>query len=333
MKPKVIVLTTGGTIGHRSGKDGVAVMNFDPAELAAEAGVPEIELQFRAIFRKGSMDVVPDDWVKIATAVADAQRDQPRGVVILHGTDTMHYTASALSFMLRGLSVPVVMTGSMIPGGNPGSDALPNLRDAILVAAYADLAEVCVVFSADLERTKALIIRGTRARKMHSHGIVAFDSINAPPLGDVVNGKVLLRPFDVRRRAHGELTLATGIEQNVVLLKLNPALTPDVLARQLQGAAGAVLEGTGVGHIKTDLQGAVAAFGKPAVITTQTVYGGECLGSYDVDKAILAIPNIIPTGDMHSDAAFVKLMWALGQGGDVRSLMRTNVAGEIGGAA
>ena len=116
MKPKVLVLTTGGTIGHRSQQDGVAVMDFDPQGLIASIGLPDVDLEFRSIFRKGSMDIVPGDWVVLAEAVAQAVALQPRGVVILHGTDTMHYTASALAFMLRDLGVPVVMTGSMIPG-------------------------------------------------------------------------------------------------------------------------------------------------------------------------------------------------------------------------
>src|SRR5262245_50615465 len=109
---KVIVLTTGGTIGHRSEKNGVAVMDFDPAGLAkvmAQA-LPGIKVEFREVMRKGSMDVGPDDWVVIAKAVVDAVGSGPDGVAIAHGTDTMHYTAAALSFMLHDLPVPVVMT-------------------------------------------------------------------------------------------------------------------------------------------------------------------------------------------------------------------------------
>ena len=185
MKPKVLVLTTGGTIGHRSQQDGVAVMDFDPQGLIASIGLPDVDLEFRSIFRKGSMDIVPGDWVVLAEAVAQAVALRPRGVVILHGTDTMHYTASALAFMLRDLGVPVVMTGSMIPGGDSGSDAIPNLRDAIVVAAEADFAEVCIVFSADAKRTKGVIIRGCRARKVHSHAIDAFASINVPAIGTI----------------------------------------------------------------------------------------------------------------------------------------------------
>jgi L-asparaginase type I len=329
MKPKVLVLTTGGTIGHRSQKDGVAVMDFDPQGLIASTGLPDVDLEFRSIFRKGSMDIVPDDWVVLAEAVAQAIAVRPRGVVILHGTDTMHYTASALSFMLLDLGVPVVMTGSMLPGGDSGSDAIPNLRDAIIVAADADFAEVCIVFSADANRTKGVIMRGCRARKMNSHAIDAFASIDVPPIGSIAGNTIVRSGLETRPRKSGPLRLATDMDRKAVLIKLTPAVTPEWLARQLQGASGAVLEGTGVGHIRTDLQPVVSAFGKPTVVATQTVYGGERLGSYDIDRNILAIPHIIPAGDMNSDCALVKLMWALGQGGDVRSIMRTDLAGEI----
>lgn len=321
-KPKVIVLTTGGTIGHRSEANGVATMSFDPAGLVSALALPDMDIEFRAVMRKGSMDVGPSDWVIIAQAVSDAMAGAPSGIVIAHGTDTMHYTAAALAFMLRGLPVPVVMTGSMIPGGDAGSDALPNLRDAVTVAALADLAEVCVVF-------KGQIIRGTRARKIHSHAVDAFTSINAPLIGTVEAGRIVIGAQKAARRSASTLSLTMGLDINVVLIKLTPNLSKEALARQLAGASGAVLEGTGVGHIAADLRPVVAALGKPVVVTTQTVHGGEKLGVYEVDKDILAIPNVIPAGDMSSETALVKLMWALPQGGDVKALMRTNIAGEI----
>jgi L-asparaginase type I len=322
-KPKVIVLTTGGTIGHRSEANGVATMSFDPAGLASALALPDVDIEFRAVMRKGSMDVGPADWVVIAQAVSDATARTPRGIVIAHGTDTMHYTAAALAFMLRGLPVPVVMTGSMIPGGDAGSDGLPNLRDAVTVAAVADLAEVCVVFMGK-------IIRGTRARKVHSHAVDAFASINEPPIGTVEAGRIVMGAQKVARRSDSALSLITALDTNVVLVKLTPNLSKETLARQLEGASGAVLEGTGVGHIGADLQPVVSAFGKPVVLTTQTVHGGEKLGIYEIDKNILAIPNVIPAGDMSSDTALVKLMWTLPRGGNVKALMRTSIAGEIG---
>jgi L-asparaginase type I len=326
---RVLVLTTGGTIAHRSKADGVASMDFDTDLLAEAIGLPEIRMEFASIMRKGSMDIGPDDWTAMARWIAEAAATRPDGIVILHGTDTMHYTAAALSFMLQGLPFPVVMTGAMHPGGDSGTDAIANLRDAVLVAGRANLAEVCIVFSRDTARSGGIIIRGNRARKSHSSAINAFTSVNAPPIGHVVKDEIQLNSPHLQRRAHQHITLAPAFDTNVVLIRLTPNLTPTMLERLLEGARGAVLEGTGVGHIKTDLQSVVARFGNPTVITAQTPEGGERLGSYDVDRAILAINNLIPAGQMHGETALVKLMWALGQPGDVATMMRTNIAGEL----
>jgi glutamyl-tRNA(Gln) amidotransferase subunit D len=329
MNRSISVLTTGGTIGHRSAKSGVAEMGFNPIELFSDIRAQGFDLDFKEILRKGSMDIGPDDWKAIAAAAADAVESGAHGVIILHGTDTMHYTAAALSFMLQSLSVPIVLTGSMIPGGDAGSDALPNLQDAIQVAAHADLAEVCVVFSADAQRERGVIIRGTRARKVHSHAVDAFASINAAPLGYIRNNAIAFSELERSRRTRSKLSARIDIDPNVALIKLHPAMTPGMLAAELRAVAGAVLEGTGIGHIKTDLQEVVTQFKKPAVISTQALYGGERLGGYEVDRHILDIPNIIPTADMTSEAAVVKLMWSLRQGGDIRSIMQSNIAGEI----
>jgi L-asparaginase type I len=330
MDARVIVLTTGGTIGHSSGTAKAAALDFDPAELQSRLDISGVHIEFRNVFRKGSMDVVPDDWQILASAVSEAMAQGPSGVVVLHGTDTLQYTASALTFLLGECGMPVVLTGSMIPGGDAGSDALANLRDAVLVAAYADFAEVCVVFSADLERSEGIIIRGCRARKVNSKAINAFASINCPLIGKVSGNRIARTPLPARPRGAVRRRALTGLDPNVALIKLTPNMSPEMLARFLLGLSGAVLEGTGVGHIRTDLQPVVAQFGKPVVISSQAVHGGEQLGAYDVDRHILALPNIIPGGDMPSETALVKLMWALGQAGDVKAIMRKNVAGELG---
>jgi glutamyl-tRNA(Gln) amidotransferase subunit D len=330
MKKDVFVLTTGGTIAHRSSADGVAVMGFDPQQLVSAIDVSDVNIHVVPVFQKGSMDVVPRDWQTIASAVGGAIESGATGVVVLHGTDTLHYTASALAFLLSGCGVPVVLTGSMIPGGDKDSDSLPNLRDAVTVAAYGDFAEVCVVFSADEERTKALIIRGCCARKVHSSAVDAFASINAPLIGTIKDRAISQISPSVRARARPRRCDVAVLNTNVALIKLTPNMTSEMLERFLSGVSGAVFEGTGVGHIRTDLQPIIEQFGKPAVVSTQAVYGGERLGIYDVDRKVLAIPNVIPAGNMSSETALVKLMWALGQGGDVYAIMRTNVVGELG---
>jgi L-asparaginase type I len=330
MKKDIFILTTGGTIAHRTSKSGVAVMELGPQELTSAIDMPDVNIHVRPLFQKGSMDVVPNDWLIIAAAASEAIESGAAGVVILHGTDTMQYTASALSFLRRESGVPIVLTGSMIPGGDAGSDSLPNLRDAVTVAAHGDFAEVCVVFSADLARTKALIIRGCCAKKVHSHAINAFASINAPPIGTIKDGVIADLSPGLRPRGKSARPDAAILDTNVILIKLAPNMQREMLTRFLSGVSGAVLEGTGVGHIRTDLLPVIRKFGKPAVVSTQADYGGERLGMYDVDQKILAIPNVIPAGRMSSETALVKLMWALGRGDDIHATMRTNIAGELG---
>jgi L-asparaginase type I len=332
MTPAVLVLTTGGTIGHSSRRGGAAALDFDPAELATQLGISGVDITFEKVFQKGSMDIGPDDWLVLASSISEAQARRPQGIVVLHGTDTLQYTASALSFMLGDCGVPIVMTGSMIPGGDAGTDALSNLRDAVTVAARADFAEVCVVFSADAKRSSGLIIRGCRARKVHSTAINAFASINCAPIGEVLGDRIIRTDLAVQPRGIVRQRAVASLDPNVVMVKITPNLSPQTLARFLLGASAAVLEGTGVGHIRTDLQPVIAQFTKPVVVSTQALYGGEQLGRYEVDQRILSLPNVIPVGEMPSETALVKLMWALAQGGDVRALMRTNIAGELGGA-
>lgn len=328
-KPKVYVLTTGGTIASYSNERGAAVLGFRPEGLLPDLGLPDVEIEVKSVLQKGSMNIIPEDWKLIAEATAEVLRTKPQGVVILHGTDTMHYTAAALSFMIGNLNAPVVLTGSMIPGGDKGSDSLPNFRDAITVAAYADLGEVCIVFSGDPERKKGVILRGCRAKKVHSYAIHAFASINVPPLGYVEEGNIQYTDLKRYPRKDSPFKVSTNFNPHVVLVKLTPAITRQSLTRFLERASGAVLEGTGIGHIRTDLQEVIAAFKRPTAMSTQTIYGGERLGLYDTDQSILKIENIIPTRDMNSETALVKLMYALGQGDDVKSMMLTNLAGEM----
>src|SRR5262249_23107145 len=145
------------------------------------------------------------------------------------GTDTLAYSASALTFLLGDCGVPVVMTGSMIPGGDPGSEALANLRDAITVAARADFAEVCVVFSADPERSEGIIISGCRARKIHSRAINAFASVNSPPLGRVSGDRILRTALAARPRGMAQRRVVTSFDPNVALIKLTPNMSSEML--------------------------------------------------------------------------------------------------------
>lgn len=328
---RIQVLSTGGTIAtERDASSGVATI-VGVNKLVSGLMIPGVDLQFLEVFRKGSAEITPDDWLALARGVAINLRRGVDGIIILHGTDTMQYTAAVLSFMIQGLSVPVVFTGSMIPGNEPNSDSMSNLRAAIRVAAFADLAEVCVVFSADESGRNKIIIRGTRAKKVSSMALNAFASINMPALGGVADATIELGPSHVTRSAR-ELSVRTSLNSKVGLIKCSPSLTKQQRWTILSGLDGAVLEGTGIGHVRSDLHESIIRFAKPTVISTQCVYGGERLGTYDIDKKILEIPNVITSGDMIPEVALAKLMWVLSQTSQlhrVRNLMRRPMVGEI----
>lgn len=328
----VYVLSTGGTIGTFVDKSGIARVGNTMQDLISRTSVPGVEIEAKSLMKKGSANMEPSDWITIAKAARQVikSRSDVSGVVILHGTDTMHYTAAALSFMLQNPGLPVVMTGSMITGSDPQSDAIPNFNAALMVAAKSNIAEITVVLSADSGGERKIVIRGSRARKVRSLSLNALESINVPPLAFVENEKITYTGEKyARKSSEKNLKLDTRLEPNVVYLKQNPALTPKMLSRFLKGAKGAVIEGTGTGHVKENLLDTIASFGAPVVISTQALYGGEKLGTYDIGNNMLKVKNIIPASDMTSEAALVKLMWCLGHSGNVRRKFLQNVAGEI----
>jgi L-asparaginase/Glu-tRNA(Gln) amidotransferase subunit D len=243
----------------------------------------------------------------------------------------MHYTAAALSFMLQGLGVPVVLTGSVLPGSEPKTDAFANLEAAVRVAAESDIAEVCIVFSADAQGYRRVIIRGNRARKVNTRSFAAFESINVPPLGYIRNERISYTGLPRFHRARRDPVLTVGLETKVALIKQNPALTPAILRGFLHGLNGGIIEGTGDGRINERLLATIAQFGRPVGLSTQVARGGESLGKYELDRKILALRNIISLGDMTGETALVKLMWVLGQKLPVKSTMQKPICGEIRG--
>jgi glutamyl-tRNA(Gln) amidotransferase subunit D len=326
----VHVLTTGGTIATRidSSLGAATIVGVD--KLVSSVAIPEVKVEFQEVFRKGSAEIVPKDWMTLADRIVTSLEQRVEGIVVLHGTDTMQYTASAVSFMLQGLSVPIVFTGSMIPGHEPNSDSIGNMRAAVRVAASADLAETCIVFSSDEVGINKSIIRATRAKKIHSSAINAFASINSPQIGLVKGDGIELSSHRIVRETR-ELKARITLNPNVGLVKYSPGLTGHQLKTLLNGLDGAVFEGTGIGHIRSDLQIEIMKFEKPVVITTQCTFGGEKLGIYDIDKEVLELPNIVKSGDMLPEVALTKLMWVLSHTDkleEARALMERPLVGE-----
>jgi glutamyl-tRNA(Gln) amidotransferase subunit D len=264
--------------------------------------------------------------------VAEEVRSGAEGVIITHGTDTMMYTAAALSFMLK-TPVPVVLVGSQRSSDRPSSDAPMNAICAATVA-ISDIAEVCVVMHGTTNDDYCSIHRGTRVRKMHTSRRDAFQSINQHPLGrvDYLSRKVeTYLPY--RRRGEVELELKERLEPRCALVKYTPGSSPDILHYYIEkGYRGIVLEGTGLGHVSSDwIEGIVRAREEdiPVVITSQCLRGRICDRVYDTGRDMLDA-GAIEGSDMLPEVALVKLMWVLANNpAEVGPVMKTSLAEEI----
>ena len=326
---EVVVLLTGGTVGQRSATAG-SVPDAGSTRMLVEACRPDgISLQVVQGMERNSPDITPTDWTRLASSVAGSLRDGADGVVVLHGTDTMPYTAAALSFALAGIGRPVVLTGSMIPGNDPESDAAQNLRSAFAVATLPDLNEVCIVFSSPNSGIDAEIFRGNRTVKHKTAGADAFRSVGTLPLGYVTRGRAHLTSRARLGPAREPFALRPHFSESVDLIKVTPLTSAGRLRHCLEQLSAVVIEGTGVGHVHTDHLNVLADFAKPVVITTQVLHDAERLGSYASDRALTSLPNVILAGALTSATALTKLSWALGEGLDPYSIMSQDVAGEV----
>ncbi|WP_297506430.1 asparaginase [Thermococcus sp.] len=324
---RILIIGTGGTIASaRTEKGYKAKLSVD--EILSLAGIEKtdgVKIDTEDVLNLDSTLIQPEDWVTIGKAVFRAFGEYD-GIVITHGTDTLAYTSSALSFMLGNVPVPVVLTGSMLPITEPGSDAPRNIKTA-LTFAVKGFPGIYVAF---MDK----IMLGTRVSKVHSLGLNAFQSINYPDVAYVKGDDVIVR----HRPAlpSGEPSFDPRIEPNVTYLRLTPGLSPEVFLTVAGRSEGIVLEGYGAGGIPyrgRNLLGAVSkvAGEKPVVMTTQALYGGVDLTRYEVGRRALEA-GVIPAGDMTKEATLTKLMYALGHTKSVekvREIMGKNLACEI----
>ncbi|WP_258084659.1 Glu-tRNA(Gln) amidotransferase subunit GatD [Thermococcus thermotolerans] len=336
--PSVAIIGTGGTIASRIDyKTGAVHAAFTAEELAK--AVPEIfeiaNITPKLLFNIMSEDMRPEYWIKIAHEVAEMLNNGEDGVVIAHGTDTMAYTASALSFMLRDLGKPVILVGSQRSSDRPSSDAAMNLICSVRMAT-ADFGEVAIVMHGETGDTYCLAHRGTKARKMHTSRRDAFRSINDIPLARIwPEGKIEFLRSDYRKRTESEVWVDDEMEERVALVKAFPGIQPEVIDFFVdKGYRGIVIEGTGLGHVPTYLIDSIKRAtdeGLTVCMTSQCLYGRVNLNVYSTGRRLLKA-GVIPCEDMLPETAYVKLMWVLGHTDDpkeVREMMLTNYAGEI----
>jgi glutamyl-tRNA(Gln) amidotransferase subunit D len=337
-KMDISIISTGGTVASMVDyKTGAVHPAFTADDLlrANPELLEQANINGKAIFNILSENMKPEYWIKAANSIADEINDGADGVVVAHGTDTMHYTAAALSFMIE-TPVPIVITGSQRSSDRPSSDAFLNLINSV-AAARSDIAEVIVCMYATSDDNASYLHRGTKVRKMHTSRRETFRSINTNPLASMENGvmKILDKNKEYNLRNSSELKLHDNIEPNVAFVKICPGISADIIDYHLdKGVKGILLEGTGLGHCPDDMLPAMERANEsnvPVVMTSQCLYGRVNMNVYSTGRKLLN-SGVIPGGDILPETAFVKLMWALGQEDnleEVRKIMTTNISGEM----
>ena len=342
--PTVSLISTGGTIASTVDYRTGAVTAQFTAEDVLRA-VPELagraNYRGRVVANILSENMDPSIWQRLARAVHEEIDAGADGVVVMHGTDTMQYSASVLSFMLD-TPVPIVFTGSQRSADRPSSDNVMNAVSAV-EAAKADCAEVLVCMHAEASDTDCALHRGTRVRKNHTSRRDAFETVGNKPLGTVDyeaaaeegdDGGVATDAIEFRReyteRGAVDLALHDDLDSSVELVKFTPGMDPAAWD-YLDDKAGVIIEGTGLGHVHTDLIPRIEELvenGAVVAMTSQCLEGRVCDRVYDTGRDLLDA-GVIEAGDTLPGTAKIKLMWALANLESPREGMTRSLAGEI----
>jgi len=348
-KPTVSILGAGGTIASRiEYKTGAVFPAFSPADLLLS--FPELKeitnIKGRKLFDLFSEDISPLHWQIIAKEVAKEMKKKIDGIVLMHGTDTMHYTSAALSFMLQNLPVPVVLVGAQRSSDRGSSDNAINLLSSVLTAAQSDVAEVTVCMHGNMSDDFCYVHSGVKVRKMHTSRRDTFRSINVLPYAKVwySERKIEYLREDFRRRGKGKVKLDDKINPNVGLIHAHPGIKPEFVENLSNFYDGVVIAGTGLGHVPTNprgdkfVKGLIPSLkrlidsGIPVVIAPQTIYGRLQMNVYETGRLLNRTGVIGHNCDWTPETALVKLMFVLGKTKNmekIRELMLTNMIGEI----
>ena len=326
-KKKILLLTTGGTIASLAGADGLEPHRSDVMERELNQLRTYYDITVRDVMCLDSSNIRPEEWKTIAHRVFEEKAGFD-GIVISHGTDTMAYTASAVTFMLPDIDLPVVFTGSQLPLADILSDGPDNLRTAFAMAASG---KPGVYLAFDRK-----VMLGCRAVKVRASGFSAFESVNARYAG-VVSNRGLVLDERVLPKQTGQARLCADISESVFLLKLTPGMNSAVFDMlSAMGYKGIVIEAFGLGGINVlsrELKSIRRCVedGVSVVVTTQCLYDSSDLRVYQVGNKLLEL-GVIQGRDLTTEAAMTKLMWAIGQGmdqGEITQLFAHNLAGEI----
>lgn len=337
--PKIVIMSTGGTIAsrvdYRTGAVRSAISASDLYGVVPElADLAKVETQI--LFSIYSENITPKHWTTIAQTVAQHIEKGAKGIIIAHGTDTMAYTAAALSFALQNLPVPVIVVGAQRSSDRPSSDAATNLIGAVKVAANSLFAEVVIAMHETIADTTIAINRGTKVRKCHTSRRDTFKPVNTFPIARVTEKGILMLTENYHKRdASNKLILKPQFNNNIALVKFYPGFEPSIIDWYAErNIRGLLLEGSGLGHVSKlcfgALENAIKNHKMLVALSSQCIWGRVNMNVYDTGRDLLNL-GVISTEDMFPETALVKLMWVLGQTNDpeeAKRLFLTNIASE-----
>ena len=338
-KPRITLFGTGGTIASRLDyKTGAVIPAFSPGELYG--AVPELadicNLETKKLFGVFSENMGPHQYITLARAIGEEIEKGVDGIVVGHGTDTMHHTGAILSFMCQNLPVPVILVGSQRSSDRPSSDAALNLINATFAAAHCNIAEVMVCMFGPTSDLYGLLHPGTRVRKMHSSYRCTFRTIGEIPLAMVYRDRfVYLKEDFLKRDKARQAVINPVFEDKVSLIYYYPNMQPDIVDSLVDnGYKGIVIAGTGLGHVNYEMNDSLKRAikkGVAVVMTVQTLWGYVGMYVYDTGRYLLDL-GIIPCANMLPEAALMKLSWVLAQTtdlGEVEKRMLEPISREI----
>ncbi|MEA4957405.1 hypothetical protein SDC9_08513 [bioreactor metagenome] len=337
-KMDISIISTGGTVSSIIDYKTGAVHPAFTADDLLRANPELLDLanyEVKALYNILSENMRPEYWIEAANSIANEISDGAEGVVVAHGTDTMHYTSAALSFIID-TPVPIVVTGAQRSSDRPSTDAYLNLFNSV-GAAKSDIADVTVCMHEGLDDNYCNLHKGTKVRKMHTSRRDTFRSINSEPIARLKDSKIVKINSNItyNKRNSKELNLMDDLESKTAIIKSFPGIQSEIIDYHIdKGYKGMVIEGTGLGHTPDYMIDSIKRANEEniaVVMTSQCIYGKINMNVYSTGRKLINA-NVISGRDMIPEVAYVKLCWALGQSDDlkeVEKIMNTNIAGEL----